>query len=132
MFEWRDHTAEIELHIEAPTPPDVFREAAAAFAELIDGDAAAEAEDVEHAISLSASDHASLLVQWLEELLYLADADRFVPLRVASLDLGETRLMARVEGARGSPRPLLKAVTYHGLEFGERDGAWHAKLVLDV
>ncbi len=41
-------------------------------------------------------------------------------------------MRARIDGVVGSPRPLLKAVTYHGLEFAPRGDGWRAKLVLDV
>ena len=29
-------------------------------------------------------------------------------------------------------QPIVKAATYHGLEFREEDGAWQARVVLDV
>ena len=132
MYEWRDHTAEVELHIEAPTAEDVFREAVAAFAELVNGEAADDGDEIERTIRLNASDHGSLLVHWVEELVYFADAQRFIPIRVASLQLGEAALDALVVGVTGSPRPLLKAVTYHGLEFSRRGDGWYARLVLDV
>ncbi len=85
MFEWRDHTAELELHIEAATETDVFAEAVTAFAELADGEATTDGESAERELSITGSDRASLLVHWLEELVYLADAERFVPQRVTSI-----------------------------------------------
>ncbi|HEV8603374.1 MAG TPA: archease [Gaiellaceae bacterium] len=129
MYCWVDHTAELELHIEAETLRDVFAEALEAFAELVGN---SEGEPAVHELLLTAADRASLLVQWLEELVYLADTQAFVPWRATSLKVGRTELRARVEGVRGSPRPLVKAVTYHGLELARREGAWRARVVLDV
>lgn len=129
MYRWVEHTAELELHIEAAVPQDVFREALAAFGELVDD---APGEPAVQEIWITAPDRAALLVQWLEELIYLAETERFVPREATSLDSGQKELRARVEGVRASPRPLVKAVTYHGLEFARRSGKWHAKLVLDV
>ena len=130
MFRWIEHTAELELHIEAATPREVFEEALAAFSELVADDADGEA--IVQEIWVTAPDRAALLVQWLEELIFLAETEDFVPQRVLSLDLGRQELRARVEGLSGSPRPLVKAVTYHGLELARREGGWRARLVLDV
>lgn len=130
MYEWVDHTAELELRIAAETPADVFRDALVAFAELVEDEEAGD--PAEHELSLVASDRASLLVRWLEELVYLADTEHFVPEAVAELDVGGNELRARVRGRVGSPRPLVKAVTYHDLEFGRHEGVWRAKVVLDV
>jgi SHS2 domain-containing protein len=130
LYEWVEHTAEVELRIEAETPAAVFREAMAAFAELAGDDDEGEAEERE--LWLVASDRASLLVRWLEDLVYLADAEGFLPIDAPQLDVGGKELRARVRGHVGVPRPLVKAVTYHGLEFRRTAGLWHAKVVFDV
>lgn len=130
MYEWVEHTAEVELRIEADTPAGVFREAMAAFAELVGNDVQGEAAERE--LWLVAADRASLLVRWLEELIYLADAEDFLPEDAVQLDAGGKELRARVRGHVGSPRPLVKAVTYHGLEFRRGAGTWRATVVFDV
>lgn len=130
-YRWVDHTAELELRIEAETPAQVFEDALAAFAELVDGDDG-DRDLVTHELWLTAADRPALLARWLEELVFLADTEQFVPRRVSSLEVGRQELRARVEGIQGSPRPLVKAVTYHGLELARREGAWRARLVLDV
>ena len=127
-YRWVDHTAELELHIEAPSPALVLQEAMAALAELYDG---ATGEPETHELVLEARDLASLLAEWLEELVYLADTRGFVPER-AQIVLRNTSLRADVQGRRGGPRPLVKGVTYHGLEFERGNGGWQARVVLDV
>jgi SHS2 domain-containing protein len=130
VYQWVDHTAELELRIEAESPAQVFEEALAAFAELVDNPA--EGDLVVHDLWLTAPDRPALLARWLEELVYLAETEQFVPRRVVSLDVGRQELRGRVEGRQGAPRPLVKAVTYHGLELARREGVWRARLVLDV
>lgn len=130
-YRWVDHTAELELRIEAETPKQVFEDALAAFAELVDGDGG-DGDPITHELWLTAADRPALLVRWLEELVFLADTELFVPRRVSSLEVGRQEIRARVEGIQGSPRPLVKGVTYHGLELARREGAWRARLVLDV
>jgi SHS2 domain-containing protein len=130
MFRWVDHTAELELEIEAPSEEGVFEEALAALAELT-GDASGP--PVSREIEVEAEDHALMLVEWLSELVYLSETERFVPERIASLELADGKLRATVEGHRGQPRHLIKAVTLHRLEL-LRDAkvGWRARVVLDV
>lgn len=129
-YTWIEHTAEVELAIEAASAAGVFVEATTALAELIARDPGGEAARRE--ISLSAADRAALLADWLEELVFLADTEGFVPEGVASLELREDSVRGTVEGRIGRPAPLVKAVTYHRLEFAEDDGGARARLVLDV
>jgi SHS2 domain-containing protein len=130
VFRWLEHTAELGLEIEAPSREAVFEEALAAFAELVGGgDGPLTTREVE----VEADEPGLLLVEWLSELLYLADTEQFVPERVASLDLDRNRLRATVEGRLGEPGQLLKAVTLHRLEFREdATVGWRAHVVLDV
>ena len=130
MFRWVEHTAELELEIEAPSREAVFSEALAAFAELVgNGSGPRTTRELE----VEADEPALLLAEWLSELVYLADAEQFVPERIAALELGEDRLRATIEGHLGEPRPLVKAVTLHRLELRPDDTVgWHARVVLDV
>ncbi len=123
--------SELELAIEAPTETAVFTDALAAFAELVRDDGSLDGERRE--IELRSDDRAALLAEWLEELVYLG-----VELEVGQvlghelLHVGDT-LRATVRGHRGEPSALVKAVTRHRLSFeGDRDGGWHARVVLDV
>jgi SHS2 domain-containing protein len=130
MYRWVDHTAEVELHIEARSREEVFADALAAFADLVSRNG--EGESAEHEVAVEARDDASLLAAWLEELVFLAETDDFVPERAERLELTNGRLSARVLGRRAGPAHLVKAVTYHGLEFAQREGMWRAQVVLDV
>lgn len=130
MFRWVEHTAELELEIEAPSQEAVFGEALAAFAELVGhGSGPRTTRELE----VEADEPALLLAEWLSELVYLADAEQFVSERIAAVELGEDRLRATIEGHIGEPRPLVKAVTLHRLEFQPDDTVgWRARVVLDV
>jgi SHS2 domain-containing protein len=66
-------------------------------------------------------------------LVFLAEVEEFVPERVASFTLADGCLRATVEGRRGHPRHLVKAVTLNKLELGQPEGGrWHGRVVLDV
>jgi SHS2 domain-containing protein len=130
VFRWVEHTAELELELEAPDEAAIFAEALTAVAELIgDGSGPRMGQEVE----VQADEAALLLVEWLSELVYLAETKQFVPERIASLELGDGRLRATIEGHRGEPSQLVKAVTLHRLEFRPDDTVgWRARVVLDV
>lgn len=136
MYRWVDHTAEVELEIEANAEREVFADALRALAELIGSAAATGATDAQalesRPISVTARERATQLAGWLEELVYLAESEGFVALRLTALELGGDRLEARVEGVVDAPPPLVKAVTLHGLLFDARGDGYIARVVLDV
>jgi SHS2 domain-containing protein len=145
VYRWVEHTGEVELRIDASSEEAVFADALAAFTELV-GDDADDSDDGDgddgdgdglgserREIELEGDDRDLLLVDWVNEFVYLADTGRFVPERISELELEHGRLRAIVRGHRGDPRPLVKAVSLHGLEYEhEREGRWRARLVLDV
>jgi SHS2 domain-containing protein len=130
MYRWVEHTSELELAIEAPTEEEVLADALAAFIELAGapGDGPAQARELD----LAAPDRAQLLADWLGELAFLAEVDGFVPERARALILDGPRLRALVDGRRGTPAHLVKAVTWHRLRFEPGGPGWQATVVLDV
>ena len=128
MYRFVEHTAELELELEAGSAEGVLLEALRAFAELVGG---GTGEAAEFPVALSADDLPSLLASWLDELLFLAETEQLVP-ETAEVDVEGTALAGVVRGRRGEPRPLVKAVTLHRLRFRPENGAWRGRVVLDV
>ena len=129
MYEWRDHTAEIELHVRAPSEEAVFADAADAFGRYAELDRGGE--PARHDLQLEARDRGALLVTLLEELIFLADTQGFVPDR-ADVRIDGGRLAGVLEGRRTRIDPVVKAATYHRLRFERNGGAWTARVVFDV
>jgi SHS2 domain-containing protein len=130
MFRWIEHTAELELEIEGASEEGVFEYAFAAMCELVGEPGGGEV--LRENVGATASDYATLLADWLMELVFLVETRDLVPVRLETLRLEEGRVSATVEGRRGSPRHLVKGVTYHRLTFDRADGGWRATVVLDV
>jgi SHS2 domain-containing protein len=128
VYRWVDHTSELEVEIDAPTAEAVFREAAAALAELL----GAGSPEGERTIVVEAGDRAALLAAFMEELVFLAESESLVPAAVGEVDLRDTRVRTEVRLARGDPPPLVKAVTYHRLAFEPHGEGFRARAVLDV
>ena len=127
--EWRDHPAEVELAVQAATPEEIFREAANAFSRYVELDSAGERAT--HAVELWGRDHGTLLVALLEELIYLADIEGFVS-DDSKVELAGNHLRVELTGRRTNVQPIVKAATYHDLEFRRASGCWEARVVLDV
>jgi SHS2 domain-containing protein len=125
-----EHIGEVEVELESETEAGLFAAATDAFAELVSAEGEGPRE--QHEIALDGDDRALLLVDWLNELVYLAEVDGFVPERLASFELGDGGLRATVAGRRDAPPHLVKAVTLNDLEFAEEGGTWYGRVVLDV
>jgi SHS2 domain-containing protein len=87
--------------------------------------------------SSRASDREALLVGWLDEIVYLREAQDllFGGFRVDSLSEGE--LEATVTAAPAVGREVegagIKAATFHRLEVSRQpDGSWRGRIYLDV
>jgi SHS2 domain-containing protein len=132
------HTAEIGLRIWAPTLAELYACAAAAMCDLVDAQPDMTTPVQERTVAVAAPDRESLLVDWLNELLFLQEtAGVYWPeVAVASLAQREdgVALHATVRGWRASqpPRLHVKAVTYHQLRVVAADGGWRAEVFFDI
>lgn len=129
MYRWVDHTAEVELEIEAPSEREVLADALAALAELL---GVTEEGGERRTVVASATDRPALLAGWLEELLFLSESEGFVATRLEQVELGAEEARATVSGRLADPPPLVKAVTYHRLQFEPLGNGYRARVVLDV
>jgi SHS2 domain-containing protein len=127
-YRFADHTAELELELEADSAEGVLEDALRAFAELV---GTGDGEPVERRVVVEAGDRPALLAAWLDELVYLAETEGLVP-ESAELSLRGLRVNAIVRGRQGEARPLVKAVTLHRLRFRAEGGVWRGRVVLDV
>lgn len=125
-----EHGGEVEVELAAENEIGIFAAGLDAFAELVAGNE--DGEPMELQIELQDRDRTLLLVDWLNELLFLAEVEQFVPRRITSIELGDERLQATVAGYRGTPRPLVKGVALNGLRFEQEGGVWHGRVVFDV
>jgi SHS2 domain-containing protein len=133
-FEVLEHTADVGLRITAGTPEALFEAAAEGLATL--EDAWFPGEGRARDVVVEASDLPGLLVAWLDELLYLRDAEDVVFGGFEVQEAAEGRLRSRVATAPRGGRVLesagVKAATYHGLRFERTNGGWTADVYLDV
>ena len=134
-FEFIDHTADVGIRVEAPTLEDLFETAGLAFTEVV---TSAESLDcsVEQRFKLEEDNIETLLVSWLQELLYLLDTEELVFARF-QVKLHDCSLEATAWGEVFDPdrhmiKTEIKAVTYHQLEVAESDQGWQAQVIFDI
>jgi protein archease len=130
MYRWVDHTAEVELEIEATSEHEVLEAALRALSELLGVEESAGPE--QRSLALSAADRPALLAAWIEELAFLAESEGFVATGINELELETGGLIATVAGVLDEPPPLVKAVTYHRLAFEPSGDGYVARVILDV
>jgi len=87
-------------------------------------------------IVVTASDPESLLVAWLNELIYLFDTENILFKRFDVSVVGNTRLEARgygekVDTLRHQLKTGIKAATYHMLSVDQSDG-YQVRVILDI
>jgi len=134
-FEIVNHTADVGIIAYGADMNQAFANAAKALFSLI-----TELDDVEEVvhrdIELTAPDQESLLVEWLNELIYLFDAENIIFKRFDITQLDNTHLKARsyghkVDSARHKLKMGVKAATYHMLKIEKSNGS-KVQVLFDV
>ncbi len=126
-----EHTADWELEVWAPDLPGLMAEAARGMYGLMEV-GISEDSRCHRRLEFFADDREQLLVSFLGELLFLAEAedlafDGFL------LQVNGTSLVARLEGGSILSRSKeIKAVTYHRLEISETKRGLETSIIFDV
>ena len=124
MIRMLDHTADVGFEVvEAPTLEDLFDETRQALLMTVFEESPERGED-EDSVWLSAPDLETLLVRWINELVFFIQGDGFVPVS-ADLRIHEDEKEGFYLNARLTGAPLnlegygwqgeIKSATFHGL-----------------
>ena len=128
-----DHTSEITLHVGAADWPGLLAEAGRGLAELLLRGASPEADGDWRLLEVSSHDREALLVDWLNEIVYVAETGLWVPQEIEIQDVSDTHLKARARGVAVDESPsLVKAATFHGLSVRDLPDGLEAEVILDV
>lgn len=136
MFELLEHPADIGFRALAATLPDLF--AGAALAMLSIACEIEQAAPREHyTLSAAGADTESLLINWLNEVLYWFDGKQIAFREFPAIHLAPGSIRAEALGEpreAGRPRPklIVKAVTWHQLRIAQTDTGWLAEVYLDI
>ena len=132
-FEEIDHTADLCLRARGATLEELFANAARGMFHLMRCEPGVRPHRMSRHILLQAGDLEALLVDWLNELLYLAEAEQELFDTYDITHLGETRLEATVRGATDhAPQRGIKAATFFDLEVTHSSTGYQATITFDV
>ncbi len=126
-FEIINHTADVGIIAYGGDMKQAFANASKAMFSLITE--LDDVEEIEHRdIELTAPDQESLLVGWLNELIYLFDAEQMLFKRFDIVRLSQTHLKARsyghkVDSSKHNLKMGVKAATYHMLKIDKNNGS---------
>ncbi|MCI2424672.1 archease [Candidatus Acetothermia bacterium] len=134
-FEFIDHTADIGIIAYGNSVEEVFVNAAYGMFSLI-ADLEKVAELKSHEVIAEALEQDELLVTWLNELLYLFDAEGLIFSRFEIVNLRQQYLRAMAYGEKVDPsrhnlKTHIKAATYHQLKL-ETKNDFKARIILDL
>ena len=134
-FEIIDHTADVGIVAYGTDTQQAFANAAKALFSLIT-DLDKVAEVLHRDVALTAPDQESLLVEWLNELIYLFDAEQILFKRFDITRLNYTHLEARnygekVDKSKHNLKTGVKAATYHMLKVDKDDGS-RVQVLFDI
>ncbi|MGD8530210.1 MAG: archease [Syntrophobacterales bacterium] len=134
-FEFIDHTADAGIRVEAPTLEDLFETAGLAFSELVTSVDSLDCRMERH-FRLQEDDLETLLVSWLQELLYLLDTEDLVfgrfQVKIHDLSLEATAWGEPFDPSIHTIKTEIKAVTYHQLEVARSELGWQAQVIFDI
>jgi SHS2 domain-containing protein len=134
---YTDHTADVGMRVEGETLEALF--AHAAFGLL--GYTVASLDRLRPSsyvgVEMQAPSDAELLVDWLNERLFLFDARAEIHAWPELDHVGDRRLVGRsgflpVDWDRMTFGPEVKSITYHGLKLERQGGLWTAEVIFDL
>ncbi len=135
-FEVIDHPSDVGIVAYGGDQKELFENAAFGMFSLM-CDVSKVRPVIERRFEISGDDRESLLVNWLNELIFVVDAKKMVFSRFIVEVLDGKRLAARAAGepidqARHDVRMALKAATFNQLGITCETGSCTAKVVFDV
>jgi SHS2 domain-containing protein len=135
-WETFEHEADVGLVVRGRDGPELFANAGVALFDLV-CDLTAVAERAAYPVTGEADGVETLLVGWLNDLVYLFEGEGVVCRRFAFPSWSETHYRAEAFGEpldpqRHDPRDLVKAATYHRLAIARSEEGLEATVILDV
>lgn len=125
------HTADWAVRVWAPDYPALLIQSARAMYEIM-GARSDQDQEVERVVEVSASDNESLLVAFLNELLFLHETENLVFNKIG-LNVSDFMLRASLGGAKiNNQVKEIKAVTYHNLNIQKLPQRLEVTIVFDV
>jgi SHS2 domain-containing protein len=135
-YEVFEHTADVGLHAYGSTLPELFIHAAQGMESLMVSPEQIDVQ-VSREIVVEGHDVVSLLIAWLNELIFLFDTEYLVFRQFEIESLTGTDLKGRASGEpydakRHDLGNAIKAVTWHEAAVDRTDVGYKARIIFDI
>jgi len=136
IFEIINHTADVGIIVYAINVKQLFSNAALALSSLITEPKSIK-EKIKRHVEITSEDRDNLLVEWLNELIYLFDVDHILFKRFDIENLNNKHLKAICYGEKLDPlrhniKRGVKAATYHMLKINRGSDGYEVQVIFDV
>ncbi|MBN1167644.1 MAG: archease [Methanospirillaceae archaeon] len=133
-YSFRDHTADIIVHITGKTLDDIYSEAGTALMDIMYGKSTGTG--IQRTVSLKNSDPDTLLFDFLSELLFLSDSENIVFSSIV-VSLSLPCLNATLDGEPFSPDRHaggmeVKGISLSGLHIVKDEDGYTLDILFDV
>jgi len=136
LYSLIEHTADMGIRIKGRDIREVFRKSAqATFSIIAHQERVRQPGKVSFNIELKSANLEELLVDWLNELLFLSSAKEAIFSDFKLLKITERTLQAVVCGSSAANYRMkteIKAATYHGLSLKKIPRGWQAEVIFDL
>jgi SHS2 domain-containing protein len=129
-FEEIEHTADWSFRVRGKTFAQLLENAARAMHSF--GRIEGEGKSSTRKIEVQGVDRETLLVNWLNEILYLEQKHDEIYDRFEVFEVSDNHLRAKVYGCSAPGVSHIKAVTFHNLAVKQTSEGFEATVVLDV
>ncbi len=133
-FELLEHTADVGVRARGATLEEAFEQATLGLAEVLGAHRPGRGDTV--AVEVTAGDPGALLVDWLNEVLWLHETRGHAAIAAVRVEgvAGDRAAGSVTFSSTGPPADgtFVKAVTYHRLRVGRDADGWLVEVYLDV
>lgn len=128
-----EHTADIGLWAEGKDLPELFSAAMSGMMEIMSPGSVSSFE-TSRQVTMESSDRTALLVDFLNEILFLSENNAEFYERIVFFEMGSTYLRAEIFGRKVNIfHKNIKAATYHGAEIKKNEsGNLETEIIFDI
>jgi len=131
-------SGDMKLILFGETLEELFRDSAIAITTVM-----TELENLDSGrkieVSLDSDSHENLLFDWMGEIIYLKDAEQFLPVKVEFAEFNEENYSLKaillgdtLDSTRHPIKADIKAVTYYEFSLKRIDNKWIGEVLLDL
>ena len=135
-YKFLEHTADVKFQSFGKTLGEAFENASLALVETITKNMEKRVQNkIKKTIKIEGKDNENLLYNFLEEFLFLLDAENFLLSKIDEIKINKNKLSMKISGDKASNYKFtndVKAITYNEMFVKQEKDKFICQVVLDV